>query len=63
MNNRQKQVQNVRRQLQQSADELRRNVGQADDPLKAILETSAEVIGGLVKPFKDFESKNEAAWR
>ena len=28
-----------------------------------MFETSAEVLGGLVKAFHDYEQKNEAAWR
>ena len=31
--------------------------------LKAMFETSAEVLGGLCKAFRDSECKNEAAWR
>jgi hypothetical protein len=48
-------------ELQQS---LRDEVGQAAEPqLKALLETSAEVVGGLGKSFGDYAAKNEAAWR
>jgi len=28
-----------------------------------MFETSAEVLGGLMKAFSDYEKKNEAAWR
>jgi hypothetical protein len=28
-----------------------------------MFETSAEVLGGLVKAFSDYEQKNESAWR
>jgi hypothetical protein len=28
-----------------------------------MFETSAEVLGGLVKAFQDYEQKNEGAWR
>ncbi len=31
--------------------------------LKAMFETSAEVLSGLIKAFDDYEKKNEAAWR
>jgi len=35
-----------------------------DEPrLRAMFETSAEVLGGLCKAFRDYERKNEAAWR
>jgi hypothetical protein len=27
-----------------------------------MFETSAEVLGGVVKAFDDYEKKNEAAW-
>jgi len=30
---------------------------------QAMFETSAEVIGGLIKAFRDYEQKNETAWR
>jgi hypothetical protein len=43
---------------------LRGDVDKVDDPqFKALLETSAEVISGLVKAFNDYEQKNEAAWK
>jgi hypothetical protein len=28
-----------------------------------MFETSAEVLNGLVKAFRDYEQKNESAWR
>lgn len=28
-----------------------------------MFETSAEVLGGLLKAFSDYEKKTEAAWR
>jgi hypothetical protein len=28
-----------------------------------MFETSAEVLGGLEKAFRDYEQKNEDAWR
>jgi hypothetical protein len=38
--------------------------GKVDEPqLKAMFETSAEVLGGLIKAFRDYEQKNESAWR
>ena len=47
--------------LQQS---LRAEVDEAGEPqLKALLETSAEVLAGLGKTFDDYATKNEAAWR
>ena len=44
--------------------QLRRDVERVDEArLKAMFETSAEVIDGLIKAFDDYEKKNEAAWR
>jgi hypothetical protein len=66
MNKREKfpQVQHIERQLQQTMDDLRRDVTAVDDPqLKAIFEESAEVLGALIKTFKDYEAKNEPAWQ
>ena len=52
------------KQLQDTITHLREDVEKVDEPqLKAMFETSAEVLGGLVKAFKDYEQKNEAAWR
>ena len=43
---------------------MREDIDKVDDPqFKAMFETSAEVLGGLVKAFDDYERKNEAAWR
>ena len=45
-------------------DHLREDIEKVDEPqLKAMFETSAEVLGGLRKAFQDYERKNEAAWR
>ena len=43
---------------------LREDIDKVDDPqFKAMFETSAEVLGGLIKAFEDYGKKNEAAWR
>jgi hypothetical protein len=66
MNTREKSTQlpRIEQQLQQIMSDLRRGVSEADEPqLKAILEESAEIIGAMVKTFKDYEAKNEPAWR
>ena len=48
----------------QTIQHLRDDIGKVDEPqLKAMFETSAEVLGGLVKAFQDYEQKNEAAWQ
>lgn len=43
-------------------DHLKENVDKIEEPqLRAMFETSAEVIGGLGKAFSDYEQKNEPA--
>jgi hypothetical protein len=50
--------------LQEIIDHLRGDIGKVDEPqLKAMFETSAEVLTGLKKAFSDYEQKNESAWR
>ncbi len=50
--------------LQDLKDHLRADIDKVDEPqLRAMFETSAEVIGGLQKAFQDYEQKSEAAWR
>jgi hypothetical protein len=45
-------------------DHLRDDLEKVDEPqLKAMFETAAEVLGGLIKAFHDYEQKNESAWR
>jgi len=45
-------------------DELRATVGRVGDPrAKAMLETGAEVLGGLRQAFVDFGEGAEEAWR
>jgi len=54
----------LRERLLELQESLRAEVEQAGEPqLKALLETSAEVLGGLGKTFGDYAAKNEAAWR
>jgi hypothetical protein len=54
----------MRQRLTETMDHLRRDIDLVDEPqLKAIFETSAEVLGGLVKAIHDYEQKNESAWR
>ena len=45
--------------------ELARSHGaEADDPkCQALCETTAEVLGGLVKAYEDYQNKAEAAWK
>jgi hypothetical protein len=57
-------TQNMRNRLQEMIAHLRADIEKVDEPqLKAMFETSAEVLGGLSKAFSDYERKNESAWR
>jgi ferric iron reductase protein FhuF len=57
-------TQKMKTRLQESVAHLREDIQKVDEPqLKAMLETSAEVLNGLIKAFSDYEKKNEAAWR
>ncbi|HEV7603213.1 MAG TPA: hypothetical protein VGO49_23535 [Bradyrhizobium sp.] len=57
-------TQNMKKRLQETVDHLRQDIGKVDEPqLKAMFETAAEVLGGLIKAFGDYEKKNETAWR
>jgi len=45
-------------------DELRAEIGEVQDPqAKAMLETGAEVLGGLRQAFVDYAEGAEEAWR
>ena len=57
-------TQNMKKRFQETITHLREDVRKVDEPqLKAMFETSAEVLGGLTKAFDDYEKKNEAAWK
>ncbi|MDN5004859.1 hypothetical protein ACFQZO_28810 [Bradyrhizobium sp. GCM10027634] len=57
-------TQKMQKALHDIRNHLREDVQKVDEPqLKAMFETSAEVLGGLEKAFKDYEQKNEKAWR
>ncbi len=57
-------TQKMRARFQELITHLRSDVEKVDEPqLKAMFETSAEVLSGLSKAFSDYESKNEPAWR
>lgn len=57
-------TQQMQQRLQELMDHLRQDIEKVDDPqLKAMFETSAEVLGGIKKAFSHYESKNESAWR
>jgi uncharacterized membrane-anchored protein YhcB (DUF1043 family) len=57
-------TQKMQKRLQEIRDHLREDIEKVDEPqLKTMFETSAEVLGGLIKAFRDYEQKNEKAWR
>jgi len=57
-------TQKMRKRLEETITRLREDIDKVDEPqLKAMFETSAEVLGGLTKAFSDYEKKNESAWR
>jgi hypothetical protein len=57
-------IQKMKTRLQESVTHLRDDIQKVDEPqLRAMFETSAEVLNGLIKAFSDYEKKNEAAWR
>jgi hypothetical protein len=50
--------------LEETIEHLRKDIEKVEEPqFKAMFETSAEVLGGLVKAFHDYDQKNESAWR
>jgi hypothetical protein len=57
-------TQKMKNLLNETIAHLREDIDKVDEPqLQAMFETSAEVLGGLVKAFSDYEQKNESAWR
>jgi hypothetical protein len=57
-------TQKMRKRLEETMIHLREDIGKVEEPqFKAMFETSAEVLAGLVKAFRDYEQKNEKAWR
>ena len=54
----------MKKRFNETITHLRQDIGKVDEPqLKAMFETSAEVLTGLTKALDDYEKKNEAAWR
>jgi hypothetical protein len=57
-------TQKMKQHFAETVVHLREDIEKVDDPkFKAMFETSAEVLGGLIKAFDDFERKDEPAWR
>lgn len=55
---------NIRSGLQEMVDHLRKDIGKVEDPkAKALFETSAEVLTGLLTAYKHFEEGKEEAWK
>ena len=55
---------NMRGRLKETVGHLRSDIEKADEPqLKAMFETSAEVLTGPIKASEDCDRKNEPAWR
>ena len=45
-------------------EHMREDIAKVDDPrARALLETSAEVMAGLVKAFRHYETGSEEAWK
>jgi hypothetical protein len=57
-------TQNMLRRLRELIGHLRDDIKKVEEPqMKAMFETSAEVLSGLATAFQHYEKKNEAAWR
>jgi uncharacterized membrane-anchored protein YhcB (DUF1043 family) len=51
-------TQKMQKVLKETMQHLPEDIDKVDEPqLKAMFETSAEVLGGLVKAFRDYEQK------
>lgn len=58
------QSRNIRSGLQEMVDHLRKDISKVEDPkAKALFETSAEVIKGLITAFSHYEKGEEEAWK
>jgi hypothetical protein len=57
-------TQKMRRRLNETIEHLRADIEKVDEPqFKAMFETAAEVLGGLVTAFQHYEEKKESAWK
>jgi len=57
-------TQKMKHRLEETIEHLRADIEKVDEPqLKAMFETSAEVLSGLAKVFSDYERWDEPAWR
>ena len=54
----------IKKMLTEVALHARDDVSKVSEPkAQALFETTAEVLGGLAKAYKDYEAKSEPAWR
>jgi hypothetical protein len=54
----------IKAMLRDSMQHMREDVTKVDDPkARALFETSAEVLGGLITAYDHFEQRSEAAWQ
>lgn len=54
----------IRGMLDDVARHCREDVEKVDDPhAKALYETTAEVLGGLMKAYEHYAKRSEEAWR
>ena len=57
-------INNVTRELDKLVDTVRANINQSQEPkAQALFETTAEVLLGLRKAYKDYGEGNEEAWQ
>jgi len=57
-------TQRVKGMINDLITHLREDIDKIDEPkAQALFETTAEVLGGLIKAFDDYEKKNERAWQ
>lgn len=54
----------IKGMLNDAIEHVREDVGKIEDPRgQALFETTAEVLGGLVRAYEDYETRSEEAWR
>ena len=54
----------IRGMLDDTMRHMREDIAKVDDPqARALFETSAEVLGGLVAAYRHFEQRSEPAWQ
>jgi len=55
---------NIQRQLGELIDHAKQDIDRVSEPrFQALLETSAEVLGGLRTAFEHYEQGSEKAWQ